>query len=380
MQSLLSRLPRGLRLNNKTVDKLAPSATKLHHNEACSAFGTDQQRRITSDRDLPTAYYYEKPLTASQFREIRIGRFPANIHEDGIRFKSSWEAYSTLLPPYGKKSLLPELRISYDAGFSTTSVERAPTSIHELCASHLSHKLHGRFPLHLQSSLEFEVNYRIPIRKGDKLSERKPDIAISHTAPDGKSNLVGVAEVGFSQPYADLKRWRDVWFEGVPTINVVILINLLEKPRFPRKEALEYIQKQGQQNFPEIDAIKEDDFILQNPTDATSARTAYGFIWCGTVQGTLEIWTRCPETGRPMLRSKPNCFYGPNVDGEPNIKIQPGDLVPSFENETYEEVELDAIALQKAIEKGRKRTAKERFVKLLKVARGVKEIQRRYSA
>lgn len=149
------------------------------------------------------------------------------------------------------------------------------------------------------------MNYRVPIRQEDKFSERKPDIAITLKAPDKRPSLVGVAEVGFSQPYADLKRWCDVWFYGVPTVNMVILINLSEKPRFPRKEALEYIRKQGQQNFPEVEAIKKDDFILQDPTDKTSAWTAFRFTWCGPVQGTLEIWTRCPKTGRPLLSSKP---------------------------------------------------------------------------
>ncbi|KKZ61077.1 hypothetical protein EMCG_04308 [[Emmonsia] crescens] len=379
MQSLLSRLPRGLRLNNKLVGKLAPSATKLHHNEACSAFGADQQPP-TSNRAPPAAYYYEKPLTASQLREIRIGRFPANIHEDGIRFRSSWDLYSSLLPPYGKKSFLPELRISYDARFSTTSVDRAPTPIHELCTTHISHRMFDKIPLSLKRSLEFELNYRVPIRQENKFSERKPDIAITLKAPDTRPSLVGVTEVGFSQPYADLKRWCDVWFDGVPTVNMVILINLSEKPRFPRKEGLEYIRKQGQQNFPEVEAITEDDFILQDPTDETSAWTAFGFTWCGPVQGTLEIWTRCPKTGRPLLSSKPTCFYGPNADGAP-IKIQPSDLVPSSgKNETYEDVELNVIDIREAIEIGRLRTAKERFIKLLKVARGIKDRQRRYSA
>ncbi|PGH21489.1 hypothetical protein AJ80_03157 [Polytolypa hystricis UAMH7299] len=210
------------------------------------------------------------------------------------------------MPPSNKRSRLPELRISYDAGFSKTSIDRAPTSIHSLCTPHLSHNLYAEFPKHLRSSLVFEMEYKVPIQQGDKLSERKPDIAIIRKAPDKKRNLVGVVEVGFSQSYVDLKRWCDVWFDGVPTVNMVILINLSEKPRFPRKKALENIWKQGQQNFPKIEAIKDDDFILQDPTDPTSAWTAYGFMWCGPVQGALEIWTRCPKTGRPLLRSKPN--------------------------------------------------------------------------
>ncbi|OJD16290.1 hypothetical protein AJ78_03541 [Emergomyces pasteurianus Ep9510] len=379
MHPLLSRVSRNLRLGNKIVDKLAPSVTKIHHNGTCSAFGADQQRHVMTNQDSSNPYYYEKPLTVSQLREIRIGRFPANIHEEGIRYRSSWETYQSLLPPMGKKPSLPELRISYDARFSTTAIDRAPTNVHGLCIAHFSHRLFGGLPRNVQSSLEFETNSTVLIHHGDKCSERKPDIAITHKTPDKKRNLVGVTEVGFSQSYADLKRWCDLWFDGVPTINMVILFNLIEKPRFPRKEAHEYIQKQGQQNFPDIKAIKEDDFILQDPTDATSALTAYGFTWCGPVQATLEIWTRCPETKSPLLTSKPVHFYGPNVDEQP-IKIQPRDFLPPSENGIYDDVELDVNGLRDAMEAGRKKTARDRCIKRLKAVRGIKERQRWYSA
>lgn len=43
-------------------------------------------------------------------------------------------------------------------------------------------------------------------------------------------------------------------------------------------------------------------------------------------------------------------------------------------------MELDVILLQEAVEIGRLRTAKARFVELLKAARGIKDKQRRYSA
>ncbi|PGH05936.1 hypothetical protein AJ80_08248 [Polytolypa hystricis UAMH7299] len=87
---------------------------------------------------------------------------------------------------------------------------------------------------------------------------------------------------------------------------------------------------------------------------------------------------RCPKTGRPLLKVNLNCFYRPNADGAP-IKFQPSDLVPSSENETYKDVELDPIALRRAIEAGCVRTAKEHFVELLKAARGIKEKQWRYN-
>src|SRR5690606_15146962 len=49
------------------------------------------------DRGADDVTCYEKRLTKWQLHEIRMGRFPANIEEDTIKFTSSWEQCSDLI-------------------------------------------------------------------------------------------------------------------------------------------------------------------------------------------------------------------------------------------------------------------------------------------
>ncbi|OAX81447.1 hypothetical protein ACJ72_04207 [Emergomyces africanus] len=118
---------------------------------------------------------------------------------------------------------------------------------------------------------------------------------------------------------------------------MAMLFNLTEKPCFPCKAVLEYIHKQGQQNFPEMEAIKKEYFILQDPTNATKCIDS---IW-------LYILRYC---------------------------------LPFSENGTYDDVELDVILLRDTIDRGHKQTANDRIVELLKAVRGINERQSRFSA
>ncbi|EEQ83211.2 uncharacterized protein BDCG_00016 [Blastomyces dermatitidis ER-3] len=102
--------------------------------------------------------------------------------------------------------------ISYDAGFSTTSVHRAPT-------------------------YTFRPHYT-------RIDTYEATFSLSHTQ---------ISSAGVVCSYS--------------TISMVILITISEKLRFLPKEALEYILEQVWQNFPDIEAIKEDSFIPQDPVD-----------------------------------------------------------------------------------------------------------------
>jgi hypothetical protein len=119
--NMLSSLARGLRAKRLPPRPVVGKLPILEyyakrHRCAVSALPRDPGRRVyrpTSllrchrgrdfESDCCEDYAELSSLTASQLREIRSGRFPADIRQDVIRFNSSWSDYSTLLNEQPKR-------------------------------------------------------------------------------------------------------------------------------------------------------------------------------------------------------------------------------------------------------------------------------------
>jgi hypothetical protein len=91
--------------------------------------------------------------------------------------------------------------------------------MHEHHVSWLNFSLFDNLPAEFRTSVGFRLSYQTDIVVDNRVNVRTPDIAIIHSAEPNKQNIIGVVEVGLTQTFADLKRWRDIWFRGVDQID-----------------------------------------------------------------------------------------------------------------------------------------------------------------
>ncbi|EEP82866.1 predicted protein [Uncinocarpus reesii 1704] len=138
-------------------------------------------------------------------------------------------------------------------------------------------------------------------------SVANPDAVIYSIISD-PTPVLGV-EVAFNESGIDLEqRAKDLLFKT--PLKAVLLVNIKEKTEyenpFRRQKNVDLyrarLQQDGPTNEPKCDESDAD--------EPEGAVYCYGIRWVDALTGAVQIWTRDPETGDPIPRTKKTYFYG----------------------------------------------------------------------
>ena len=156
-------------------------------------------------------------------------------------------------------------------------------------------------------------------------SFRKPDFVIAWRKDSGGIDIHTIVEVGVSQSQNQFREVMEMYFEGLPQISRVILIDIIEAPQ--------YVQPK---NF-DIDELKN-----LNSTEFQVASNQgpvwyKGIQWVGHNTISWEVWERDPKMGDPVQIFKTTII--PNDSG-----LQ----LPFFEIPTWIADNIEAVTVKSA--------------------------------
>ena len=115
-----------------------------------------------------------------------------------------------------------------------------------------------------------------------KGSKKTPDLQIWVKDAQGDYDIKLVVEVGFSEPYAQLKEEMKLWIEGKSSISAAILCQLVESPKYRCPTTDLDDDEIDQLNFPPSDEIKGLLFSLENDENQLGPVIYKNLVWCGT--------------------------------------------------------------------------------------------------
>ncbi|KAI9779119.1 MAG: hypothetical protein M1816_003742 [Peltula sp. TS41687] len=122
-------------------------------------------------------------------------------------------------------------------------------------------------------------------------SSKTPDLAVGFKQ-NGVSKLKLVVEVGFSEEYDQLVNDARLWLEGQPSVLMVVLIKLIEQPRY-RNPLREFDDDEIKAlNLPSPDEMRED--LEADPTTPALGPVCHrGYAWTGALSSVwVEHWRR----------------------------------------------------------------------------------------
>jgi hypothetical protein len=156
-------------------------------------------------------------------------------------------------------------------------------------------------------------------------SFRKPDFVIAWRKDSGGIDIHTIVEVGVSQSQNQFREVMEMYFEGLPQISRVILIDIIEAPQ--------YVQPK---NF-DIDELKN-----LNSTEFQVASNQgpvwyKGIQWVGHNTNSWEVWERDPKMGDPVQIFKTTII--PNDSGF---------QLPFFEIPTWIADNIEAVTVKSA--------------------------------
>lgn len=132
-------------------------------------------------------------------------------------------------------------------------------------------------------------NVRLGYSKGEwNGSFRKSDFAIAWQMDGGGTDIHTIVEVGSSQSRNQLREVAKIYLEGAPQTSRVILIDLVETPKYVQPTNL---------NIDELKNIKSTEFQV----DSDQGPVWYkGIRWVGHNTISWEVWERDPKNGNPV--------------------------------------------------------------------------------
>ena len=191
-------------------------------------------------------------------------------------------------------------RYEYDGTNHVAIVQLMPTPINGMVHS----SIQNNFAVALSSmSLAVRRQFRAQgavdqiLQHGQYFSVKAPDFELlSDVEGDGVQRSVMVVEMGFSQSYESLRQDVEEWFNGSPSMRMVILVDINEKPRYqnplrglPAKDIIRLLA-----------ATTKQEAVEPQPGFPWAGFYLRGFPFVGVLEGNLEVWIRGPDRRAKM--------------------------------------------------------------------------------
>lgn len=128
-------------------------------------------------------------------------------------------------------------------------------------------------------------------------SQKAPDFSVKILDNEGNLAVKFVLEAGFAESHNELVEDARLWLEGMPSVNMVLLVNIQESPVF-KTPTQELDMNANLVNFLSSTDIRMSDFEMQGTYGPVQYQ---GLIWAGTITALdIEIWTRDIDTAEAV--------------------------------------------------------------------------------
>ncbi|KAK2738284.1 hypothetical protein FQN55_000585 [Onygenales sp. PD_40] len=296
-------------------------------------------------------------MNQAQRDAVFAGEFPADLSGEAIRLKTRLPEFHNLRDAfrYNQSKTAPVVNVYFNAKFSQTSIHRKNSPVHQIilteALAQLKNRLRspGRFGFISGSSIETHL----PV----------PDFYIGYRdkGPGREPRPIFALEVGFSEPRASLEKCvKDLLTTKTRYVNAAVLVDVKETPSYQNP-----LPKPVNQKFcddilqKDPEALLAEETYLEDPSDMQSPLFRFGVRWVGRMRGSAQVWTRDPESQKP-IPGEQVIFFGPDAQPNPRLRLKLSDFVPSDAEEFKEEFAFDCTDWADGIDFARWELARQR--------------------
>ncbi|KAI9816334.1 MAG: hypothetical protein M1826_001869 [Phylliscum demangeonii] len=203
-------------------------------------------------------------------------------------------------------------RYEFDAGKGLGMVQLMPSPIHSEVHSFI-HTSFGAAIIALPSAVRqhFKARTNVSFPELCRPSKKIPDFEFRvRNSGAGFYTTVFVVEMGFSQSHQSLQDDVVEWFRREPALRMVVVINVVEHPKY-RNPLAGVDAPDVMLRLQGVNMAEASEPIADLPWTGVLLR---GLAFVGTLDASLEIWTRGPD-GRPEMQGTRREFI-PQPEGE----------------------------------------------------------------
>ncbi|OQV10780.1 hypothetical protein CLAIMM_14722 [Cladophialophora immunda] len=207
--------------------------------------------------------------------------------EEHVKFKISPQDWSKIRGEYSLYKDEGVWRYTYDAAKSILTLQGGPSAIHEVMVNFI----HESIPPRAQRPASVQIEHANETQKADG-SMKTPDLSILELDRSGNETLKWALEVGFSQPYKDLKEAARLILEGAASDTVqCVLVAITEDPKYKCPLSKEE-GREGWEDPKNVDAA-------EFRGEAYGPRSYRGHQWVGEISKIWwEVWKFDTCTGK----------------------------------------------------------------------------------
>ncbi|KAI9808830.1 MAG: hypothetical protein M1826_004054 [Phylliscum demangeonii] len=165
------------------------------------------------------------------------------------------------------------------------------------------------------------LSYRFPLDSAEFSGPEKiPDFELQAKGADLVSETVFVVEMGFSQAYQSLREDVAEWFRGTPSMIMVVLVNVIESPRY--RNPLTAVG--AQEIVARLEGVERREALEPMAGIPWGGIKLRGLVFVGALEGYMEMWVRGPN-GPPQMRG-PRLDFIPRREGERPLEFRLGEF------------------------------------------------------
>ncbi|KAI9817601.1 MAG: hypothetical protein M1826_001587 [Phylliscum demangeonii] len=214
-------------------------------------------------------------------------------------------------------------RYEYDGSKGLGIIQLMPSAIHgglhDAFRDSFVHAI-ATLPAPIRRHFRPKTNVSLPLmRRGHRFSKKIPDFELAVRETSVGYKTVFALEMGFSQTYESLRNDVDEWFSGQPLMRMIVLLNVIERPRYRNPLA-------GVDPSNIIQRLQGADEDEVQPTAGLqwTGFTLRDLAFVGALTGYMEVWIRGVD-GLPRMRGLRQEFI-PERDDEVPLEFRLGEF------------------------------------------------------